>query len=88
MTERTNVTFIIPLPIRDDAVICIDRISIPDGWEAEVVDTKYGKMLKLEAKDIKTWTVSEKPVPVGNITPSLVKKLLTTLGYISSLIKR
>lgn len=70
--EVENVTVIVPLPMLDEPIELVN-LSIPDGWKAEVVETSYGKMLKLSAEKIKAWVMKPMPVPIepgSNVTPT------------------
>ena len=72
--EVHDFILIVPIPIREGPIE-LRNLSVPDGWEAEIVETPYGEMLKLRTERVKTWVWSHLPVPVGsNETPETVKK--------------
>ncbi len=76
--EVENVTVIAPLPIFNEPIE-LENLSVPDGWKAEIVETPYGKMLKLSGEKVRTWVMSPMPVPVEpgsdvTPTPAMVKR--------------
>jgi len=49
--NATNVTILMPIIyVKDKPIFEYDRVKFGVGWNYEVVDTKYGKMLELHAK--------------------------------------
>ena len=74
--EVENVTVIVPLSVLDEP-IGLENLSVPDGWKAEIVETPYGKMLKLSGEEVRTWIMSQMPVqakPGSNVTPTMAKR--------------
>ncbi|MFB6130769.1 MAG: hypothetical protein ABEJ28_08120 [Salinigranum sp.] len=54
----TNVTLLVPLPVRDGEPV-VDAATVshpftPDGWAYDVVETEYGPMLRIRADEIPT----------------------------------
>lgn len=77
--ELENVTIIVPLPAIGSQPINIENLTIPEGWSVSIVEMPYGRMLKLEGRNVKTWKMSPIPVPVEiektpTVTPAMVKK--------------
>ena len=70
--EVGNVTVIVPLPVLDEPIE-LENLSVPGGWKAELVETPYGKMLRLSGEKVKAWVMKPMPVPVepgSNVTPT------------------
>ncbi|MET1124876.1 MAG: hypothetical protein ABWW66_06400 [Archaeoglobaceae archaeon] len=70
--EVENVTVIVPLPVLDEPIE-LANLSVPDSWKAELVETSYGKMLKLSGEKVRAWVMKPMPVPVepgSNLTPT------------------
>ncbi len=59
-----NVTLIVPLPFRNSIPINISLLNVTEGWNASLIETKYGTMLLLKAEKLKTWRMEKVPTPV------------------------
>ncbi|WP_458188169.1 hypothetical protein [Haladaptatus sp. NG-WS-4] len=57
-SQITNVTVMVPLPSHDGEVLVdADAVShpfTPDGWAYDVVETRYGAMLRIRADEVPT----------------------------------
>jgi hypothetical protein len=74
-----NVTVIVPFPFLDGNPMDLQNMSVPENWKAEIVETSYGKMLKLSGENVKTWEMRPMPVPAEpgktpTVTPQMVKR--------------
>jgi len=53
-SKLENPTFIVPIPAGNDALVNMainESTQKSDGWNISVIDTEYGKMLKISAKE-------------------------------------
>ncbi|WP_456369140.1 hypothetical protein [Geoglobus sp.] len=59
-----NVTLIVPFPFRNGTPMNVSLLSLPEGWNASLIETDYGTMLLLRADGLETWRMEKVPVPV------------------------
>lgn len=77
--EVKNITVIVPFPFLDELPMDLQNLTVPENWKAEIIETPYGKMLKLRGENVKTWKMEPMPVPVEPgknvaVTPEIVKR--------------
>ncbi len=58
-----NVTLILPYPCLNGTPLKLEIVSKPRNWNVSIVDTPYGKMLKIEAEVIKPVRMPA-PIPI------------------------
>ncbi len=59
-----NVTLILPYPCLNGTPLKLEKPSKPKGWNVSIVDTPYGKMLKIEADVIEPVHMPVTPIPI------------------------
>lgn len=77
--EVKNVTIVVPLPILGEEPMDLGKMMVPENWKAEVVETPYGKMLRLSGENVKTWVMKPMPIPAEpgktpTATPQMIKR--------------
>jgi len=53
-SKLENPTFIVPIPAGNEALVNMvinESTQRPDGWNISMIETEYGKMLKISAKE-------------------------------------
>lgn len=61
--ELRDVEVLAPVPVRDGEVLGLENASVPEGWEADLVETRRGEMLRIRADRIPAPTEFT-PVPL------------------------
>jgi hypothetical protein len=52
-SKLENPTFIVPIPVRNEDLVdmAINSTQKSDGWNLSIIETEYGKMLKISARE-------------------------------------